>query len=310
MANNTKKSQSGASTKADLAHNQPKEEKRASSPAKKSRGTSKRFTPKNVVLNIFYGLVIGSSMLVPGVSGGTMAIILGIYDELIEAVGNIFKKFKNSFLLILQVAVGAIAGIFLFSGMILKLVNTYKLPMMYLFMGAMLGSIPSLFRKGRIRGINPLNFIWIIVGGGLVYALNFLPKGQFTEFPNDLKGYALLFLCGIIIAVALVLPGISTSHILLVLGIYETVWSAVTDLTLEYILPIFFGVIAGILLTTKLLDKAMTKLPHQTYLMIIGFVLASIIDVCPGFPSGAGYDMVLCIGAAIFGAGVVYLISR
>lgn len=245
-------------------------------------------------------------MLIPGVSGGTMAIILGIYDELISAVSNILKRFKYSFLFILQVSVGGIVGILLFSKFILDLIEAYELPMMYLFMGAMLGSIPSLYKKGKIGQFRTLNILWILIGAGFVYALNFLPKGSFTVVPSDFKSYAMLFLCGIIIAVALILPGISTSHILLILGMYEAVWGAVSSLNYVYLLPIFLGALAGIMLSTKILDKAMTRFPRQTYLLIIGFVLASIIDIFPGLPSGLG--IVGCICGAILGAGVVYLL--
>lgn len=309
MASNSKKPQRSLSDKkSSTKGNPPPKASSSKKPPKKKYDRNESFTVKGIMRNTFDGLVIGSSMLVPGVSGGTMAIILGIYDELISAVSNIFKRFKHSFLLILQVAIGGITGIFLFSKLILTLIETYELPMMYLFMGAMLGSIPSLYKKGQVKKFNPLYFIWVIIGAGLVYALNFLPKGQFTVIPNDFKSYAMLFLCGLIIAIALVLPGISTSHILLVLGMYEAVWGAVNKLNFVYLLPIFLGVIVGIMLSTKILDKAMTCFPKQTYLLIIGFVLASLVDIFPGWPSG--YSAVGCLGGAILGAGVVCLISK
>lgn len=308
MADNTKKPQKNSSNKKSSPRKQAPHKVSSSKNPSAKKSQKERFTFKGVVLNVFNGLVIGSSMLVPGVSGGSMAIILGIYDELISAVSNIFKRFKYSFFLLLQVAVGGIIGIFLFSKLMLNLIEAHKLPMMYLFMGAMLGSIPSLYKKGQIKKFNLLYVVWIIIGAGLVYALNFLPKGQFTVIPNDFKSYVMLFLCGLIIAVALVLPGISTSHILLVLGMYEAVWGAVNKLNFVYLLPIFLGVVAGIMLLTKILDKAMTKFPKQTYLLIIGFVLASLVDIFPGFPSG--YSIVGCLGGAALGAGIVCLISR
>lgn len=277
-------------------------------PPKRPAQKKARFTPKSVIKHTISGLIIGSSMLVPGVSGGTMAIILGIYDSLINAVSTIFKRFTYNFLFILQVAVGGIAGILLFSHMILGLIEKFKYPMMYLFMGAMLGSIPSLYRKGKIKKFNPLYLIWVIIGGVLVYAMNFLPKNKFTTIPTNFQGYVMLFLCGAVIAIALILPGISTSHILLVMGMYESVWSAVSDLNFLYLFPIFLGVLAGVLLTTKILDSAMRRFPSQTHLLIIGFVLASLVDIFPGIPSN--YSIVACIAGLIFGTGGIYLISK
>lgn len=275
---------------------------------KKPTRKKAQFTLKSIVKNTLSGLVIGSSMLVPGVSGGTMAIILGIYDSLINAVSTLFKRFTYNFLFILQVAIGGIVGILLFSHMILGLIENFEYPMMYLFMGAMLGSIPSLYRKGKIKKFNPLYLLWVIVGGGLVYAMNFLPKNKFTTIPIDFQGYVMLFLCGAVIAIALILPGISTSHILLVMGMYESVWLAVSDLNFLYLFPIFLGVFAGVLLTTKILDSAMRRFPTQTHLLIIGFVLASLADIFPGIPNN--YLIVACIAGLIFGAGGIYLISK
>lgn len=247
---------------------------------------------KSIIKNLMCGLVIGSSMLVPGVSGGTMAIIIGVYDKLISAVGNIFHNFKESIVFLVQIAFGGIIGAYAFSGLILWLVEIWHLPMMYFFIGAIAGSIPMLVKKSQVTIKKLYNSLFAFVGIGLALAVRLLPKSSLSVVPNDMKGILLLVFSGIIIAVALVLPGISTSHILLVLGMYEAVWGSLKSMNLYYLFLLGVGVIVGTFSTTKIIDKCMSKFPQQTFMIIVGFVMASIYDIFPGIPYGM--DILYC----------------
>lgn len=263
---------------------------------------------KSVLKNFLYGLTIGSSMLVPGVSGGTTAIILGIYDRLISAVGNIFNDFKRSIIFLVQILFGGIVGVIVFSELILWLVEKWELPMMYFFTGAILGSIPMLVKKSEVKIKNLYNVLFAFVGIGLMIIVGLLPKNNLTVVPNDFNGALMLILSGIIIAVALVLPGISTSHILLVLGMYEAVWGSFGSRNFYYLILLGIGVIIGTLLTTKAIDKAMTKFPQQTFMIIVGFVMASVYDIFPGVPEGA--DIFYCAVLAALGFSAVLFITK
>lgn len=262
---------------------------------------------KRFFKNFLCGIAIGSSMLVPGVSGGTMAIILGIYDCLVSAVSGLFRSFRKSLVFLLSVAVGGIVGMLVFSGLVLKLIEVRYIQMMYFFIGAIIGSIPMLIKKSELTIKNIYNIIFAFLGTGLVFAVRLLPKSSLTVVPNDLKGALLLIFSGIIIAIALVLPGISTSHILLVLGMYEAVWGAFRSMNFYYIILLGSGVIIGTLLTTKTIDKAMKLFPHQTFMVIVGFVAASVYDIFPGVPSGS--DLIYCIVLFIIGFSAVFFIS-
>ncbi len=247
----------------------------------------------NIIKNVFSGVIIGSSMLIPGVSGGTTAIIIGIYDRLIKAVSDILKDFGKNIFFLIQVALGGVVGILLFSKAILFLTNEYHFLMMYFFIGAIFGSIPLMIKKADISMKNIYNVLFVLVGVLLALAINFLPRSELSVIPDSAGGYIMLFLCGIIIALALILPGISTSHILLILGMYETVLGAVSDMNLVYISILGGGVLAGVFLCTRLLEKAMNRFPSQTFMSITGFVMASVYDIFPGIPSGI--EMIFCI---------------
>lgn len=254
---------------------------------------------KKTILTSSKGLLIGASMLVPGVSGGTMAIILGIYDELISSINNFFKNFKKSFFFLLQFCIGAGIGFVLFAKLISTALDKYELPMMYLFIGAILGGIPLLIKQTEIKKDNKKQILFGAIAGllglGLVLALERLPESS-VEFGASITPKLLIMqvITGFIIAIALVLPGISTSHMLLVLGMYPAFLSAL-DHPFDNILFLGFlgvSVVLGVFVITRPLELAMKKYPQLTYCAIIGFVAGSVVTVFPGFPTGI--EILIC----------------
>lgn len=247
-------------------------------------------------------------MLVPGVSGGTTAIILGVYDKLIRAVSTFFQDFKKNILFLGLFSLGGGIGILLFSRVMLFAVQKWELPMMFLFLGAIIGSIPMLYTQAKVEKFNPLYILFALIGAGIVLSLGYLPKPDSEFSGSGLIHLAMLFVTGIIIAVALVLPGISTSHMLLLLGMYNTTLEAIKTLNFGWLVPIALGGIAGIFLTTRLIEKALNKFPAISYFFIIGFVLGSIIDVFPGFPKGLG--ILVCLVTFSSGYAVIRYVSK
>ncbi len=232
------------------------------------------------------GLIIGVSMLIPGVSGGTVALICGIYYKLIAAVDTFFEKPKENFKFLLSVAMGGIIGILVFSKLILLTYNTYKTPMVYLFMGAVLGSIPLLIKSAGVKKIDLKTITYPLLGIVIVLLLECLPKDLFIINADGLAEYLVIFLIGIVLATALVLPGISFSYMLLILGLYEQTLGAIETVNIVFLFAMGTGVLLGIFLTAKIIRIILRKYPKQTYLVIIGFVIASIKDVFPGIPYG------------------------
>ena len=168
------------------------------------------FYIKEIIENIFGGIIIGSTIFVGGINCGAMANIVSLYDKLIHSIGKLFKNFNYNFLLLLQIVAGIVVGILLFSQIILDLMQKFEYPMIYLFIGAIIGSLPSIYRRGKIKKFKPLYLLWIILGGGLAYALNFLPKNHPIINPTDyFQIYGMLFISGIVSAIAILIPGIS-----------------------------------------------------------------------------------------------------
>ena len=275
----------------------------------RTRKVGKASMSKKSWWNIIKGAIVGGTMLVPGVSGGTMAILLNIYDDLISAVSSFFShKAKNAWFLGTFVF-GAGLGIVLFAQPMLFLTERFHMPLLYFFCGAILGSIPMLYGKAGLSHFSWSTLGYPIAGAALVCLLSFLPADLLAlQEPFGFNEYLLLLIAGIIAAVALILPGISVSYMFLVLGAYDATLKAVSQWYWPYLVPLAVGLLLGIILTTKILEKAMLRHPQGTYLIILGFVLASLVEVFPGFVWGG--EIFICfilLGAGFF---LVWRLSR
>ena len=252
------------------------------------------------------GAVVGGTMLVPGVSGGTMCIILGVYDRLIHAVSTFFQSKRANFWLLFCFCLGAGAGIFLLSKPLLQLMELFPKPASFFFMGAVAGSVPMTFQKAKVTSFHWRVPVYVVVGMIIVWVLAKLPTMDQMS-GGGLERYAMLVVSGVVAAVALVLPGISVSYLLLVLGMYSTTIQAIGNLDFEYLIPLGLGGILGVVATTKALEHLMQVYPRATYLIILGFVVASIPTIFPGVPAGA--EWIVCALTLAAGFGVVYKVS-
>ena len=279
-------------------------------------------------------LWIGGTMTVPGVSGGTMAILVGIYDRLIgavsalipgksrdgaEGVGGTKEKIcwtdyrrtaLQSILFLVVFLLGAGLGILLFAKLISGLLEqpvagSY---VRFFFLGAVAGGIPLILASSKVKKFSAWLIFLPIIGAGLVYGLTFLPEEMFSlEAAGGIGAFLLKLVGGIILAIALVLPGVSASQMLYTLGIYEELLSCISDFKIVPLIPLGIGTVLGILLITKTLDMLMTKYPKQTFLIIFGFILGSLPEL---FPQDAEENYLLCGLCVAVGFLLAYWIGR
>jgi len=222
-------------------------------------------------MNVFRGFLIGLANLVPGVSGATMAIILGVYERLIDAVANFVKfRFKREQIaFIVALGIGILAAIFVGSAAMKQLLERSPAMAYAIFFGLVLGSIPKLRRE-----ISDLKLRHFAVGVSLMLIFELLV--------NTLRlSGAYVLLTGIIAACAMILPGLSGSLVLLILGVYDDILDALVNLELATVVPFGIGVILGIALMALLMDWLVEKFPNQTRSFTFGLVVASIIKLEP-----------------------------
>lgn len=228
------------------------------------------------------GFIIGSSMSVPGVSGGTMAILLGIYDKLISSISHFTRDLKGNIIFFIKFCIGAGIGIVTLSNLINWLLDEVPLPTSFFFLGAVIGGVPALYKKATEKDskIKVSSVIYFLIGLAIVISIGFIPTGAISITSGSGFGhYFMLLVTGIIIALALVLPGISTSHMLLVLGMYDSMLLAIKNYDFVYLGILGTVTVIGIFLTTRPIEWTMNKFPHQTYYVILGFVLGSTYEI-------------------------------
>lgn len=253
------------------------------------------------------GAVIGGTMLIPGVSGGSMAMMMGIYDRLIMAVSNFRKDIRKHFFFLLWFCVGAGLGMLIIARPLLHLLEVFPYPTQFFFIGAVIGCIPMIYRKAEISKLSWHLPAYILIGMAAVLLFGVLPAGQSGEAEQAIHPLYLV-VAGVIAAAALVLPGISVSYLLLMLNLYDSTMAAISGLQIAFLLPLLIGLCIGIVLTTKLLDRLMHHQPRATYLIILGFMLASVLEVFPGVPPVSQW--LVCAFTLFAGFSVIYLISR
>ncbi len=262
---------------------------------------------KDNIYTALAGLIVGGTMLVPGVSGGSMAMILGVYNKLVSSVSSFFKHKKASIIFLGLFCVGAGVGMLLFSGIVGDLLEMFPKPMGFFFIGAVAGGIPLIYKESQVTRFEVKHILYVILGIALVVLIGLLPEGLFGSNHSAFVQFLILLLAGFIAAVALILPGISVSYMFLVLGMYEDMMAAIKSLDVLYLLPMALGLGLGIILTTKILENMMKKFPHATYMIILGFLLGSLAETFPGIPSGI--EWVICILTVAAGFAALYSVS-
>lgn len=261
--------------------------------------------------NLYRGFCMGISDLIPGVSGGTIAVIFGIYDRLLTAISGFFsKEWKKHIGFLIPLAVGMGSAILLLSRLIEYLLEHHHEPTQFFFLGLVIGVVPFMMKKADIKRHFTLgHYIVLIVAIILVAFMAFVKPDRVVNIEGSLTFSLVigLFLSGWLASMAMLLPGISGSFILLLLGVYPVAINAISTFNLPIIAVIGAGVIVGFIVSSKGIRYALAHFPHITYAMIIGLIIGSVFVVFPGMPSGG--MIFICVLTFIAGLIVTNLIG-
>ena len=239
---------------------------------------------KDFFLDTAKGAAIGVAMIIPGVSGGTLAVLLNIYDKLIGAISNILKDFKNSVKVLAPILLGAVVAVVAAYFPLKFALKHAPFPTVMLFAGLMLGSCPKMVKDGMKNGFKKLDILSFVLPLLLVIGICFIPNLGSADLSANMPvyGYFLLIFIGMIASCALVVPGISGSMLLLILGYYNEILDTVSLLKTDFghailvLLTFAVGIIIGFFSIAKLMKYLLNKFPRATNWAIIGFVAGSI----------------------------------
>ena len=244
---------------------------------------------KNNILLVIKGMIIGIANIIPGVSGGTLMITLGIYEQIIETISHFFKNIKKNLRFIIPLAIGMALAILLFSKLIGYSLEKFPFPTTFFFIGLILGGIPLLWRKVKIKTRKLDNWLVFFLTFTLVIVFAFLKTGDnlvdFTTF--GVGDMLLIFIVGVIAASTMIIPGISGSFVLMLLGYYQPIINTIRNITdfnqlshnLLILIPFGIGILVGIVLVAKLIEFLFKKYEVKTYFGVLGFVLASMVAI-------------------------------
>ena len=261
---------------------------------------------------VIKGFLIGVANIIPGVSGGTLAITLGIYEKLIGAISHFFKNLKENIKFIIPIGIGAVLSILLLSRVISFCLDKYTLATILFFIGLILGGIPLLNKKIKGHYKNVSNIIIFLLSFGFVVALSILKGENVVSFENmNIINYIMLFLVGVVAAATMIIPGVSGSFVLMLLGYYKPIVDTIGDLTkfnniwqnIMILVPFGIGVLVGIVAISKLLEFLFKKYEVKTYFGVMGFIMASIITIFTGAEGLVFSVPQLLIGLMLLGIG-------
>lgn len=240
------------------------------------------------------GILIGTAMIIPGVSGSVIAVIFGVYDKSITALTNLFKDFKKNIIYLFILGSGILTGAIWFSNVMMFLYEKYEIITKFSFIGLILGGIPFLIneiKKKKTEKINVKMFLITLLFSLVLWYLSENLINLTININNSSKilNFFLLFLSGFIYSVGKVIPGISGSFLLILIGMYEFVLSIMANpistvvTSFDKILPFILGLIFGVIVLLKLMKYLLDKKFGLTYSIIIGFVIGSIPALIPKF---------------------------
>ena len=245
--------------------------------------------------NLWKGFAMGTSDLVPGVSGGTIALLLGIYDDFIRSISGIFsKRFWESLKFLIPIGLGMVIAIGVLSKLINYLLSTHTVPTMFFFVGLIGGIIPYLLKTSNFKQTFSIqHYILLLLGIIIIVIITLLNNGDKHAGETLTLNSGLIikyFIAGVCASSAMLLPGISGSFMLLVFGVYGTVMFAISEFmslnfaAIPVLLTVGFGIICGFLFSSKLIQYLLSYYTFLTYALIIGFVVGSLYAVFPGLP--------------------------
>lgn len=238
------------------------------------------------------GFVLGLAMVVPGVSGGVLAMALGIYEPMVAAIARPLKNWRQHLRFFVPLALGAGACVLLLSRVLQFFIEAYHVPTVYFFFGLVLAGLPPIVRQANAQGFGLSHGMSLAFGAALLLVVRALPQASGPTWANlGLWGTALK---GSIVGGALVIPGLSVSMLLLALGIYEELLAAVAQIDLAVLLPAAIGFVPGLWIVSKAMNWLFERRIGQVYHAILGLMLGSLAAAFPGFPRW-GWERLFCI---------------
>jgi len=272
--------------------------------------TGNQTKPVNPILDwivrFLKGVMVGIGFITPGLSGGVLAVVFGIYEPMIRFLGNLKHKFIQNVLFFLPVGIGGVIGVVAFSAVVDIAFTHYPALFTWLFIGFIAGTFPSLFTTAGKEGRQ--GYHWLVLGAftvGTVFLMRWMESMHTVQLQPSTLNW---LLSGALIGLGVVVPGMSPSNFLIYLGLYQPMAAGLRVLDLSVAIPLALGGILVVFALAKLIAWLFKKYYAFMYHFILGVVIGSTLAI---IPSGvAGWDILFCGLLFAFGALCSYWLSK
>ena len=256
--------------------------------------------------NVVKGIFIGAGAIVPGVSSGVLCVIFGIYEKILDSVLNFFKNIKQNIKFLFPIALGVGIGVLLFSNILNYLLYEFPIQIKSIFIGLIIGTIPSLIKEvNEKEKFKHKNLIYLLIALA-IGIITVVLENKINIVSNvDSMNIIYLVISGAIMSIGIVIPGVSSTIILMLMGVYSIYLQSVANLYLPVLIPMGIGLILGSIIVMKLTKKLLEKYYAQTFYSIIGFTIGSIFVLLP--QGMTLLETVLCVLCVILGIYISHI---
>lgn len=279
------------------------------------------------LIDVLKGVVIGIANIIPGVSGGTMAVTMGIYDKMIGAINKIFKKFVESIKILIPIGIGMVLGIVLLSFIIEKMLADYPLQTNCVFIGLILGGFPIIVNRIKGKKITPVCIVAFIVFFALIIVMQLIGgEENVATIKMSVIEVIKLFAVGIVASATMIIPGVSGSMMLMILGYYAPILESINDFircltkfdiagmfdAAKILFPFGIGVLVGIVLIAKLVGYLFNHFEKETFYGILGLLAASPIAILmnTGIDNVGVVTVIASLVCLVAGYGIARVLTK
>lgn len=255
------------------------------------------------ILRVVKGMFIGSGFILPGVSGGALAAVFGIYEQMISFLANITKDFKKNVMYFLPVGIGGVLGVFLLSFVVSFLLGEAEVQILWFFVGCIVGTIPALWKQAGKKGRKVRHVLVVIITAIVSYM--FLRYGESFISGTVALNFGSWLIAGAIMALGIIVPGLSSSNFLVYLNMYKPMTDGIKALDFGVIIPIGIGGLLCVIAFSKLMNYIFQRAYTGLFHVIIGIVLSSTVMIIPLDHNYLNVGTIVCL--ILFGVG--YLLA-
>ena len=258
------------------------------------------------IIRLLKGVLVGIGFITPGLSGGVLAVVFGIYERLMRFLGNLREKFLQNVLFFLPVGIGGVIGVVAFSAVVDFAFTNYAGQFTLMFIGFIVGTFPSLVKTSGKEGRKWWHWgLLVLMAGGTYFFMHWMETVRSVQLVPSFINWVL---SGAMIGLGVVVPGMSPSNFLIYLGLYQPMAAGIKHLDLGVIVPLMIGGLACVLLLARLISWLFKKFYANMYHLILGIVVGSTIAIIP--PGLMGRPLVVGLVLALLGAVVSFGLAK